>query len=72
MSVLHGGQMSALALTQLTSHDGGELWLIQEGAVQGLNALLHSHNNYTRLVAVQGLVNLLTFVSAPRSVGRTT
>lgn len=60
------GQTAALALCQLTSHDGGEAWLIQEGAVQGLNNLLHAHNSYTKLLAVRGLVNLLTFVSAPR------
>jgi hypothetical protein len=40
----------------------------QEGAVTGFNTLLHAYNHYTRLIAVLGLVNLLAFFSAPRSV----
>ena len=61
-------QVAAMALSQLTCHEGTELWLIQEGAVTGFNQLMHAQNNYTRLIAVQALINLLTFVPPQRYV----
>ena len=57
-----------MALGQLTCFEGTELWLIQEGGVTGFTQLMHAQNSYTRLIAVQALINLLTFVPPQRYV----